>query len=95
MDAGDSLYGVQQMVFFLGVLDVCIDQERVSLAVDVFDSDLKAVEASGFRRGNLCGKISGEILVNDPIGCSEEGEDVGNEVTFVGGKAGPVVEVRG
>jgi hypothetical protein len=34
-----------------GVLDICVDEERVCLALYlyVFDGDLETVEASGFR----------------------------------------------
>jgi hypothetical protein len=33
-----------------GVLDICVDEERVRLTVDVFDGNLKAIEASSFRQ---------------------------------------------
>ena len=31
------------------ILDVCVNKKGVRLAVDVFNCDLEAVEASGFR----------------------------------------------
>ncbi len=52
--------------------------------MDVLDSYLKAVEASGFRRCDLRRKVAAEVLVDNAIQCSEEGEDMGDEVAFIG-----------
>jgi hypothetical protein len=35
--------------------------------MDVLDGDLKAVEASGFRQRDLCGKVAPEIGIDDAI----------------------------
>ena len=48
--------------------------------MDVLDSNLKAVEASGFRQCDLCGKVATEILIDDAIRCREKSQDVGYEV---------------
>ena len=61
--------------------------------MDVFDGYLKAVEASGFRRCDLRRKVAAEVFVDDAIRCSEEGEDVGDEVAFIGVEAGPICGV--
>ena len=61
--------------------------------MDVLDSYLKAVEASGFRRCDLRRKVAAEVLVDNAIRCSEEGKDVGDEVVFVGIEMGPVCGV--
>ena len=49
LDTGDGLNRSQEVHLLRGVLAVRVDEERVRLAVDVFDGDLEAVEASGFR----------------------------------------------
>ena len=49
LDTGDGLDRSQEVNLLRGVLDVCVNEELVRLAVDVFDSNLEAVEASGFR----------------------------------------------
>ncbi len=61
--------------------------------MDVLNSYLKAVEASGFRQCDLCRKVAAEVLVDDAIRCSEEGEDVGDEVAFVGVETSPICGV--
>ncbi len=72
------------MFFLCRVLDVRVDEKRVGFAVDVLNGYLEAIEASGFRRRDLCRKVAAEVLVDDAIRCSEEGKDVGDEVAFVG-----------
>jgi hypothetical protein len=63
-----------------GVLDVCVDEEQVRLTVDVFDSNLKAIETSSFRQRDFCCKIAAEILVDDAIRCCKKSQDMGDEV---------------
>ena len=44
--------------------------------MDVLDDNLKAVEASSFRRCDFRREIAAEVLVDDAIRCCEEGKDV-------------------
>jgi hypothetical protein len=48
--------------------------------MDVLDGDLKAVEASGFRQRDLCGKVAAKIFIDNAIRCHERSQDVGYEV---------------
>ncbi len=45
--------------------------------------DLEAVEAASFGNLNFTAKALDEVLVNDAVGGSKEGEYVTNEVAFV------------
>ena len=58
--------------------------------MDVLDSYLEAVEASGFRRCDLRRKIAAEVLIDDAIRCSKEGKHVGDEVAFFVSEAIPI-----
>ncbi len=49
LDTGDGLDCLQQVHLIRRVLEVRVDEERVRLAVDVFDGNLEAIESSGFR----------------------------------------------
>ncbi len=49
--------GMEQVQFLFWILDVCVDEEGVSFAVDVFDYNLEAIEAVGFG----CRDFGGEI----------------------------------
>ena len=49
LDAWYSLDHLEEVHLLDGVFNVRVDEEGVRLAVDVFDSNLKAIEASGFR----------------------------------------------
>lgn len=44
---------------------------------------LKLVKESGFRHLNFPGEPLDEILVDDPVRGGKEGQDVGDEMTFV------------
>ena len=62
--------------------------------MDVLDGNLKAIEAAGFRRCDFRRKIAAEVLVDDAVRCSEEGKDVGDEVTLVVvGEAIPICSI--
>ena len=78
------------------LLDVGVDEERVSLRVDVLHHDLEAVEASSFRNLDLSTETLDQVLVDNSVRGSEEGEDVGDEITLVIVESVvPVVEVLG
>ncbi|KAI3486760.1 hypothetical protein L1887_49710 [Cichorium endivia] len=96
LDDGDGLDGVKEELALFGLADVGVDEERVSLGVDVLHHDLEAIEAAG-----LCGLDFGaealdEVLVDDAIRSGEEGEDVRDKVALVVVElVVPVVEVLG
>ena len=48
--------------------------------MNILDGNLEAVKTSGFMYGDLSGKVLAKIFVDDAIGSSEEGEDMGYEV---------------
>jgi hypothetical protein len=49
LDTGNGLDCSQEVHLLRGVFDVRVDEEQLRLTVDVFDGNLEAVEASGFR----------------------------------------------
>ncbi len=51
-------------------------------ASDVFDGDLEAVEASGFRLCDFGREVATEILDDDAAGGRKEGENMQDEVLF-------------
>ena len=64
--------------------------------MDVLHHDLEAVEASCFRDLNFTTEALDEVLVDDTVGCGEEGEDVGDEEALVVVETlVPVVQVFG
>jgi hypothetical protein len=72
---------------------VLVDKEGVPFAVDVFDCNLEAIEASGFGCCDFGGKIAAQVLINDAISGSKEHEDIGDEVAFSFGQLVPICEV--
>ena len=63
--------------------------------MNILDGNLKSVEETGLGALDLCGKVTREVFVDNTIGGGEEGKDVGDEVTFIAGKAFPIFEVGG
>jgi len=88
--------GVKQVCALPGLADVCVDEKRVCLGVDVLHHNLEAVEASCLWYLNLAREALDKVLVDNAVGGGEEGEDVGDEEALVVVQAlVPVVEVLG
>ena len=83
LDDRDGLDGVEEVLALLGLADVGVNEERVGLGVDVLHHNLKAVEASGLGGLHLGAETLDEVLVDDTVRSSEEGEDVRDEVALV------------
>ncbi len=76
--------GMEQVQFLCWVLDVGVDDEGVCFAVDNFQNNLEAVEASSFGCHHFGGKIAAQILVDNAIGGSKECKNMGDKVAFIG-----------
>ena len=64
--------------------------------MDVLHHDLEAIEATSFGNLDFTREALKEVLVNDAVRGSEEGEHVGDEITFIIVElVVPVVEVFG
>ena len=61
--------------------------------MDVFDHNLEAIEALGFRCCNFGGKVVTQVLVDNDIGSREECKNMGKKVAFVVRQLGPVCDV--
>lgn len=88
--------GVKEVVFLGGILDIGINEQGIGLGVDVLDHDLVPVEAPGFGILDFVQEIDGQILVDNPVTGREEGENMLDEMLFVGIKLVlPVSQVLG
>ena len=88
--------GVEQVGALPGLADVCVDEQRVCLRVNVLHHDLETIEASRLRYLYLAGESLDKVLVHDAIGGGEESKDVGDEEALVVVEAlVPVVEILG
>lgn len=84
---------IKKICLLILVLDVSVDQERVSLRMDVFHGDLEAIETSCLWHLNFRAELLGKVLHNDSVTCGEEGQNVFDEVFFIGVQFLPVLEV--
>lgn len=91
-----GLNGIKQVGALLGLLDVGINQQRVCLRVDVLHHDLEPVETAGLRDLDLSTETLQQVLVDNAVGGSEEGENVRDEVALIVVQAVvPVVQILG
>ena len=51
--------------------------------MDVLDGNLEAIEASCFGDCDFGDEVAAQVFVDNSVRGSEEGEDVGDEVSFV------------
>ena len=94
-DHGDVGHGLEEELLLLGVGDEGVDQEGVGLGVDVLHHHLEAVEAAGLGHLDLSAELLGEVLVDDAVGGSKEGEHVLDEVPLGVVESLPVLDVGG
>ena len=61
--------------------------------MNVFDGNLEPIEASRLGGLNLGGKIHGKIFIDDTIGGSKKGQNVGDEMPLVGSHITPILVI--
>ena len=65
--------GLEQVLLFVFVLDVGVDEEGVGFGVDVLHGDLETVKAAGFGDLNFGAELLGEVFEDDAVAGGEEG----------------------
>ena len=82
-DTGNGFDGTEKVVSLRGVLDECINEERVGFRVNIFHHNLEAVKAASLGSLYLIREMFHEILIYDSVRSREEGKNVGDKVLFV------------
>lgn len=93
LDDIDVLNCIEEKSLLILVLDVSVNQERVSFWMDVFHGNLEAIKAPGFRDLNFWAELLCEIFHNNSITGGKECQDILNEMLLVGVEFLPVSEV--
>jgi hypothetical protein len=78
-----GLDGIEEVSALSRLLNVGVNQERVSFGMDVFHHDLEAIETSCFRDLHFVAESLEKIFVDNSIRGSKEGEDVRDEKLLV------------
>ena len=94
-DTGNGLEGVEKVGLLFGVLDVGVNEETVSLRVNVLHGELEAIEAAGLGNLDLGEEALGKVLKNDTVTGGKEGEHILDEVLLVVVQTLPVLGVLG
>ena len=83
LDAGNGVHGVEEVLGLHGVQDVSIDEERVSLGMDILHYNLEAIEAASLDSSDLIREPFDQILIDNPVRSSDESEYMGDKVPLV------------
>ena len=83
LDTGNGFHGVEEVLALHGVLDVSIDEERVSLGMDILHYNLEAIEAVSLSSLDLIREPFDQILVDNPVQSGDESEYMGDKVPLV------------
>ena len=78
-----GLDGIEKVGTLGLLLDICVNEERVSLRMDILHHDLETIKTAGLWNLDLAAESFDEVLIDNSIGGSEEREDVGDEVTLI------------
>lgn len=78
-----GINGIKEVGALLRLLDVGVNEQRVSLGVDVLHHDLETVEAASLGNLDLPAETLNQVLVHNAVRSSEEGKDVRDEVTLI------------
>ncbi len=92
-DTGDGFHRLEEPVLFGGVLDICINEEGVSLSMHVLHGNLESVEAASLGPLYLVAEVHREVLIDNTVARCEECEDVGYEVAFLVREGQPILSI--
>ena len=95
LDGGDLVHGAEEMVLLLSVLNVGIDEEGISLGVDVLHHHLEAVESTSLGNLNLVREHESQIFVDDAVGSGEESQNHLDEMLLLFVEVLPIDKIRG
>ena len=59
--------GIEEICSLLLLLDVCVDEQRVCLGMDVLHHDLETIEATCFGYLHFTAETLDEVLVDDAV----------------------------
>ena len=91
-----GINGIEEVGALLGLLDVCIDEERVGFRVNVLNHDLESIEAASFGDLHLIAEALQQVLVDNAVGRGKESQDVRDKVALIIVQAAvPIVQILG
>ena len=82
-DAFEVFDGMEQVVLFLRIFDVGVNEQRIGLGMDVFHHDLKAIKKLGFGILYHPDHVFSEVLIHDPVAGCKEGKHMFDKMLFV------------
>lgn len=93
LDNINIFYGIEQIIFFILIFDISVNQKWVSLRMDVFHGDLESIETSGFRDLHLRTELTGKIFQDDAITGGKKCQHILDKVFFIGVEFLPIFQV--
>jgi hypothetical protein len=93
LHGGNIVDSLEKKGFLVVVLHESVNEDGVSLRVNIFHHHLEAVKATGFGHLDLCAETLSQILKHDTVGGSEERENVLDKVLLIWREFEPVLGV--
>lgn len=83
----------KEIIFLIGVFDVCINKQRIGLRMNVLHSYLKSIEAPSFWDLHFSAKLFSKVFKDYPITGREKGQNVFDEMLFFFIELLPILEI--
>ena len=93
LDDGNGFNGVEQTRLFRRVVNVRVEQQRITLAVNIFHGDLKAVEALDLDNVNFIHEPHSQVFIDNAVAGRKKGQGIFNEFLVAGRQLQPLVFV--
>ncbi len=95
LDNGNGFNGVEQTRLFGGVVNVRVEQQRITLAVNVFHGDLKAVKTFDLDNVNFIHETHGQIFIDNAVAGRKKGQGILDEFLVARRQLQPLLFVFG
>ena len=83
LNARNCFNGVEEVIILGRVLDVSINEERVSFGVDILHNYLETIKVACLSHLYFIGETLIEVLIDNIIGWCKECKNMLNKVTFI------------
>lgn len=78
-----GVYGIKEIGSLLLLLDICINEERVCLGMNILHHDLETIEAASLGYLDLSTEPLHQVFIDDAVRRGKEGEHMGDEVSLI------------
>ena len=93
LDRWHGFKSLEQVILFLLVLDVGVNEKGVGFCVNVLHHNLESIERTCFRPAHFVREVNAQVFVDNTVACGKESENVLEEMLLVTVEVLPILEV--